>query len=255
MKTSPLSILIVDDEPKAVDYLAMLVNEIDGAYLAGTANNADEALKLLCKKTPDLILLDIQMPEKSGFDLISELKIKKINVGYIFVTAFDEYAIKAIKASAFDYLLKPVDRDELTESIARFRYHFSSENINDHIENLLTVVANRTKIKVETRSGYIILNPHEILYCLADGNYTDAIMADGRKETLTLNLSRFHEKLTQDCFFRVSRSALINLNYLTGVDEKARKCKFSVRTSDELKVSRSRLKDLKQWCEEYSSSW
>ena len=123
----PLRLVIVDDSPEALDLLENLLCDIKYVEITGRALNASEAKKLILRSNPDLILLDIQMPEKSGFDLIKELKELSIDINVIFITAHNEYAIKAIKAAAFDYLLKPVDQSELLESIQRFKQNIKKE--------------------------------------------------------------------------------------------------------------------------------
>lgn len=240
----PLSILIVDDEPEARDLLTLLLARIDGAELAGTAENADQALRFVRDQLPDLILLDIQMPGKTGFDLVHQLHEMELDQGYIFVTAYDEYAIEAIRASAFDYLLKPVDPQILEDAIRRFRENWEQKQLRERIGQLLGVLGIGRKLKFNTRSGFLILDPKEILCCTADGNYTLILLANERQEVISSNLGTVEKMLKGEGFFRISRSSLINYKFLTFVDNRKGICRLEGKSVVELKVARNRLSRL-----------
>ena len=244
MREEHVSVLIVDDEPEARDLLGILLERIEDVVVVGMADRVDDALVLVEEKRPDLILLDIQMPAKNGFELVSNLREKGTNTGYIFVTAYDEYAIQAVRASAFDYLPKPVDPEELTRAIMRFREEWKQKILNDHIDVLLTNLGMGKRLKLNTRTGFMVIDPREIVYCMADGNYTDIILNNERHEIISSNLGSMEKELGSDGFFRVSRSALINLRYLTHVDNKAGTCRLQAESVAELKVARKRLSKL-----------
>lgn len=241
MIDEPISILIVDDEPEARDLLAMLLEQIKGVKIAGYAENVDQALARIAENDPDLILLDIQMPGKSGFELVDSLRNSEREVGYIFVTAYDEYAIKAMRSSAIDYLLKPVDPELLKDAIWRFREDRNQQVLKRQIDTLLDDLGIGRRIKVNTRTGFLVLDPKDILCCTADGNYTEITMANGRKEIISNNLGSMEKELSGDGFFRISRSALINLSYLTHVNSKNAVCRLEGSSVIELKVARNRL--------------
>ena len=237
----PLSILIVDDEPEARDLLTMLLEKVDGVEVAGTAENVDRALRFVTERSPDLILLDIQMPVKTGFDLVSQLHEMGMEPGYIFVTAYDEYAIEAIRASAFDYLLKPVDPAILADAIRRFRENLKHRQLGERIGLLLGSLGFGHKLKFNTRSGFLVLDPEEILCCIADGNYTKIMLFNERQEVISSNLGTVEEMLEGKGFFRISRSALINFKFLNSVDNRKGICRLEGREPLELKVARNRL--------------
>ena len=244
MKEEQISILIVDDEPEARDLLGILLERIEDVVVVGMADKVDDALLLVEEKRPDLILLDIQMPVKSGFDLVSTLREKETKIGYIFITAYDEYAIQAVRASAFDYLLKPVDPEELARAILRFREEWQLQILNDRIDALLTNLGIGTRLKLNTRTGFMVIDPRDIVYCVADGNYTNIILANERHEIISSNLGSMEKELGSEGFFRVSRSALINLRYLTHVNNRAGICRLQADSVVELKVARKRLSKL-----------
>ncbi len=220
-----LKILIVDDEPEARDLLKYMLQEQEGVEVVAMAGNVDEALILLNREHPDIVFLDIQMPEKDGFQFIEKISHSGSDPGIIFVTAFDNYAIKAIRNSVFDYILKPVQKRELIHSIERFR----AKNSGPHPDDLSRLIEalkrnSSVRIKFNTRSGYILIDPLEVVYCEADGNYTHIQLINGNKELTTQNLGSIEELLSECSFFRVSRSYLVNLKFLVRVERKSASC-------------------------------
>jgi len=167
MNKESIAILIVDDEPEARDLLVILLRQIEGIRIVGMAENVDVALSLVDEKSPDLILLDIQMPGKNGFELVSKLRETGRDTGYIFITAFDDYAIRALRATAFDYLLKPVDPKELSRAIGSFREEWKRKVLSDSVDNLLSNLGIGRRLKLNTRTGFMVINPMDIVYCLA----------------------------------------------------------------------------------------
>ena len=220
-----LKILIVDDEPEARELLKYMLQEEAGVIVAGMAGNVDEALELLHKERPDLVFLDIQMPDKDGFQFIKQVNAAGVSPGIIFVTAFENYAIQAIRNSVFDYILKPIHREELVSAIARFRNRIRSNQQQD-LTQLIEALRDPgpCKVKLNTRSGYILINPVEVVYCKADGNYTHIQMENGNREFTTQNLGAIEELLKTGSFFRASRSYLVNLQFLSRVDRKTCQC-------------------------------
>jgi len=221
----PLKILIVDDEPEARELLKYMLEEDDTLQVIGMAGSVDEAIHISRSKAPDLVFLDIQMPGKDGFQYIQKMDAYGGGPGIIFVTAFDNYAIQAIRKSVFDYILKPVHREELTEAIQRFRIRDRHVQ-NGELNRLIDAMNHQepAKIKLNTRSGYILINPADVVYCQADGNYTHIMMSSGMDEITTQNLGAIEDLLNFSTFFRISRSYLVNLKYLSRVDRKSGSC-------------------------------
>lgn len=220
-----LKILIVDDEPEARELLKFILQEEDGLEIVGLASSVDDAIKMLNEKRPDLVFLDIQMPDKDGFQFIEQVNQGEHEPGIIFVTAFDNYAIQAIRNSVFDYILKPVKQEGLLEAVKRFRIRNSKRERGELAKLIGALKRNEPgKVKLNTRSGYILLHPQEVVFCKADGNYTHIQMFDGSQEITTQNLGTIEEVLKAGTFFRVSRSYLVNLKYLARVDRKSNLC-------------------------------
>jgi len=220
-----LKILIVDDEPEACELLKYMLQEENGIEIVGTAGNVDQAVSLLHSENPQLVLLDIQMPGKDGFQFIELVQESGLEPGIIFVTAYEHYAIQAIRNSVFDYLMKPVRQEELNTAILRYRdsrKRIRRQDLSQLIETLRENVPG--KVKLNTRSGYILINPQEVVYCQADGNYTHIQLVNGAQEITTQNLGAIEELLKGSSYFRASRSYLLNLKYLTRVDRKSCNC-------------------------------
>ena len=220
-----MKIVLVDDEPEARELLKYMLLGNKGVTVVGVAGNVDEALELVQKESPHLVLLDIQMPEKDGFHFIERLQVAGEDPGIIFVTAYEHYAIQAIRNSVFDYILKPVHQDELDGAIERFRKTGKKVQEKD-FQKLLKALegVGNSRIKLNTRTGYILIDPSEVVFCQADGNYTHIQLARGKREITTQNLGAIEEIFEGNTFFRASRSYLLNLRYLSRADRKSCSC-------------------------------
>jgi len=166
------------------------------------------------------------MPGKNGFALVEQLKKFNLKTTVIFVTAHVEYAINAMKVAAFDYLLKPVDFIDLKETIIRYREEKLNELDEQKVDILLDILNKQDKISFNTRTGYIYIQPADIVYCQADVNYTKIHLGGSRNEVVTVNIGRVEEMLSKSKFFRISRSHLINLDYLVKADRKSKTCEL-----------------------------
>ncbi|MBN1340536.1 MAG: response regulator transcription factor [Bacteroidales bacterium] len=222
--TKPITALIVDDEERAQDLLTRLLSRIPGVEICGKAFNTDEALELIIANDPDLVFLDVEMPGKSGLHLVDYLKKYRLNTTVIFVTAHAEFAIDALRASAFDYLLKPVMMSQLTETILRYKAEKARPSQEKSAESLSVTAVKPCKIKFNTRTGYILVSPQEIIYCDADVNYTGFYFGNNNREVVTVNLGRIEEMLAPYSFYRISRSILINTAFLKKADRQRKKC-------------------------------
>jgi DNA-binding LytR/AlgR family response regulator len=216
--------LIVDDEEGARDMMEHLLKRIPDVELAGKAASADEAVEMVIRCSPDLVFLDVQMPEKNGFQVVDYLQKYHINTHVVFVTAYAEFAINAMKVAAFDYLLKPVIMSELQDTILRYRAtRYKEDSLSNH-EPLPVQTSRLCKLKFNTRTGYILVTPSEIMYCEADVNYTTLYFAKDKRELITINLGKIEEILVHHSFYRISRSILINQQYLTKADRLKKQC-------------------------------
>ena len=239
-----LNALIIDDEDNARILLTKLLEETLLFKNIRLAQSVETAYAEMSRFEPDIIFLDIKMPGKDGFAFIQDLpqgyKLQKI----VFVTAYDQYAIKAIKSQAFDYLLKPVNRKELNQCLERF---IEKKNETNEIEQPVKKSETHerlTRIRVNTRTGTLFINPADILFCKAEGNYTS--VCTGKKHHLcSMNLGKVTELLPKNGFIRVGRSYIINYEHITMLDRK--ECSILLVRNGEsatVKIPRQHLKDL-----------
>lgn len=209
-----INAIIIDDEKKCVSLLSkMFEKHFPDINLVAISNNAGDGIKLITQHEPDLVFLDIEMPVKNGFDMLNELE--EINFEIIFTTAYNQYAIKAIRFSALDYLLKPIDEEELHEAINRYKLKKKSSR-NDQIsllfDNLKNLNNAYSKISVSTSEGVIFLNVNDIIYCEATGSYTQFFLRNKEKLLTSRTLKDFEDMLTEHNFYRIHNSYLVNLN-------------------------------------------
>jgi two-component system, LytTR family, response regulator len=246
--TSTIRALIVDDEEGAREIMEHLLRRIAGIEVAGKASSADEAIEMMMECSPDLVFLDVQMPEKNGFQLVEYLQKYLLDTHVVFVTAHAEFAINALKVAAFDYLLKPVLMSELQETILRYRATRHKKNTLANYETITEKVHLPCKMKFNTRTGYILVSPHEIMYCEADVNYTTIYLGKSNREVITVNLGKIEEMLSVHSFYRINRSVLINQLYLVKADRQKKQCML-VKDDERvtLEMSPAHIRDLEKF--------
>jgi two-component system LytT family response regulator len=209
--------LVVDDEKKARDILTGMLNaHCPQVNVIGQADSVSVAEELIRSTKPDLVFLDIEMPFGNGFDLLD--RTRDLNFDVVFTTAFDHYAVKAIKFSAFDYLLKPIDVDELKIAVDRLIQNKKDQNsFYGKIENLLSEIKINGKpkrIAIPSLEGISIVNIDEIIRCEADTNYTRIYLINGEAILVSKTLKEYEDMLTEYHFVRVHHHNLINLNHV-----------------------------------------
>jgi two-component system LytT family response regulator len=210
--------LIIDDEAAAAQVLQLMLERyIPEITDVRIATKIAEAKTLVHSFEPHLVFQDIVMPEKNGFELLSE--IKKINFEIIFTTAFDEYAIRAIRFSALDYLLKPIDADELKLAVARFTEKRKTKQEADVLfKNLLSNLEQKKetkfKLAIPTLTGSLFLTPSEIVRLEGEGNYTRFFMHSGQKHISSKTIKEYADILTGHNFIRIHKSHCVNKSYV-----------------------------------------
>jgi two-component system LytT family response regulator len=201
-------------------------------------------LKELIDFEPDLIFLDIEMPGKDGFALFQDLPDNKKIPGIIFVTAFDQYAIKAIKNGAFDYLLKPVDDRELKKCIEKYSLKIKENRKLPQTEKTSDLHERITRIKVNSRTGIYFIKPSSIMFCKAEGNYT-TICTGEKKHLCSLNIGKLEKLLSEIGFRRLGRSYILNLEYISIIDRKESTVTLvRDKESVQVKIPKRHLKDI-----------
>jgi len=245
-----LRALIVDDELHARENLKLLIEEFcPEISVEGQADGIESAKKAIHELNPEVLFLDIRMPSGSeGFDLLAQLPEKNFQV--IFVTAFKDYAVKALNANALHYILKPIDLEDLRQAVLKLldykasfdedvsnklTYQKSLENLKEEILKLSV----RRKITLFHSRGFKIVNEADICYLLADNNCTSLHFNDGSKYLDTKTIKVFEQMLSADDFIRIHKSHIINIRYLKEYSNKENTVLLEDGT--ELMVSRARL--------------
>ena len=209
-----LEAVLVDDEEKAIQSLSWeLTNFSEEINVVATFTDPFEALGYLEYNTPDCLFLDIEMPTMDGFQFIQKLKNKDFPV--VITTAYNQYAIKALKNEAIDYLLKPIDSDDLKDTITKIRKFNSRVYTAEKLEKILLNFNSNSihrKVTFNTDGKLLFLESDDILYAESDGNYSTVYLADGQKIVLTKKLKEVNELLPSDSFFRIHNSYIINLS-------------------------------------------
>lgn len=209
--------VIIDDEPgNIVTLTEMLNNYCPSVHLCGTAENIREGEVLISRENPHLVFLDIEMPFGNAFDLLDKMMPVRFEV--IFITAFNNYAIQAFKYSALDYILKPVNIEELKKSVQRVEERLMEKTVNLRIESLIGNLKGDAqavkKIALPTMSGLSFEPIDQITRIEADGSYVFVVLKNGKKEPVSKNLKDFEDMLTDGNFFRIHNSHIININYV-----------------------------------------
>jgi len=233
--------IIIDDEEHCIESIRLLLKKHQPQVnIIAETTNPKEALKIISTKNPDVVFLDIKMPMMTGFELIA--KIRNIDFHVIFTTAYDEYAIKAFRVNATDYLLKPVSVEELNDAIEkvekRIQNGYSSKELNSLIKQMGNKLNAKEKISLPTQQGVSFIKVDEIIRCEADGNYTKIVCVNN-KYLVCKTLKDLEEILKGNNFHRVHHSHLINLKHID-MYHRGKGGVVTMSNGDEVDVSRSR---------------
>lgn len=210
--------VIIDDEINAQNLLEKTLEKYfpNKFYIVAKCISVDSGIQAIKQYEPELVFLDIQMPEKNGFELFKAFET--INFEVIFTTAYNQFAIKAIKRSALDYLLKPINHMDLAEAVKRFDKkndkNFAQKKLALLLENLNLNDKNISKIAFPTAEGFELIHTNQILYCKAESNYCSIKKIDGSIKLASKTLKYVEELLPPQNFKRVHKSFVINLNYV-----------------------------------------
>ena len=212
-----INTILIDDEPKNIKVLKGMLQEFcPQVRLTGEADNSRSGKKLILEKKPELVFLDIEMPYGNGFDLLNELM--PIDFEVVFVTAFDKYMLQALKYSALDFLLKPVNIEELKNAVKNAEVRIRKNSINQQLqvllENFKKPDPGLKKIAVPSADGFDFILISDIIRCEAQGAYTKIYINNSRQVLVSRPLKDYEALLPENLFFRIHSSHLINLNYV-----------------------------------------
>jgi two-component system LytT family response regulator len=211
-----LKALIVDDEFNARNNLKILIDEFcPELKIVGLVDSAEEARKVIEKEKPDVVFLDIAMPKEDGFSLLKSYENRNFSV--VFTTAYNEYALKAFKENAIDYLEKPISIEDLQKAVQKvLKVHGSNEQRTPaELSDLLdeATEGKNDRISIPTRDGYIIIRNTDIIHLEASDNYTMIYLIDGSRHLSSKNIKVYEENLNQEVFFRTHKSHIINVEH------------------------------------------
>ena len=234
--------VIIDDEPNCITTLQndikMFCPEVT---ITCSCHSAKEGLLCIKRDHPDLVFLDVEMPWMNGFEML-EILDKEINFQIIFTTAYDQFAVKAFKVSAIDYLLKPIDSNDLINAIAKVKKALQDKEGYNKIGNLLQntkAPVEQQKIAIPNREGYDFVPVNEIIYCKANGAYTDIILVNNKKLILSKSLGETENFLPAEIFERIHHSLIVNTLHINQFT-KTSGSSIVMNNGDELSVDKSK---------------
>jgi two-component system LytT family response regulator len=242
-----LKVLLIDDEERATDALRLMIEKtVPSIQQVMVCNDSRKAADIITAYQPALLFLDIQMPHLNGFELMEKIPNKNFKI--IFTTAYNEYAIQAIRFSAFDYLLKPIDVEELQGCVQRFLE--SSEDFQQQYALLKNIIHNiqapspsEFRLALPTKEGVHFLTPSEIVRCESLGNYTKFFMDKGHTYLISRTLGEYDVLLTPHHFIRTHKSHLVNKKYISFIDHEG----FAIlKDKSRVEVSRRRKEEVMQ---------
>lgn len=240
-----IKVLIADDEEAARNALQSVLATFTNVQIVGNTGNPAEILPMVKTNNPGILFLDIEMPGKNGLEVADEIRTSGMNTTIVFVTAYNKFAIDAFKVSAFDYLLKPADHETIAQLLERYKTNQQGYNLEQKLDQLFDFMKNEKKIRINTRHGFHLITADEILYIESDGSYCVFHFINNKNETISINMGALEEALPVNKFFRISRSIIINLDFLDSVDRKTKTCILSRNPfSQTFKISGDRMKML-----------
>lgn len=209
--------IIIDDEKNAREAIKQIVEKhFEDINIVGNADDVNSGVKLISNLQPNLVLLDIKLPDGTGFDILDHFD--EINFFIIFITAYNEHAIKAFKFSAIDYLLKPIDIDEFKLAINKVKRTREQQNTKKKLEAFIANIDNISKevkkIVLKTSDSIHLVNVNEILRCQSEGNYTKFFFTSKPALMVSKNIKEYYDMLKDYQFFRPHQSHIVNINFI-----------------------------------------
>ena len=228
--------VIIDDEEAAIVSIKLILKDFcQSVEVVGSAQTPKEGIQIIYQTNPNLVFLDIDMPQMNGFEMLKSIPDRSFEV--IFITAYNQYALDAFKVNAVDYILKPISIPDLINSISRFQKRFASASytIEDHSKLLNTVAPKFKKVAISSLDGIDYVDPEEIVYLEAEGAYTQIVTVDA-KFTTPKTLKDFSEFSALASFFRIHNSFLVNLKHVKKYNR--RDALVTLSNSHQVSVSR-----------------
>lgn len=213
---------VIDDEQNSRDVISKIINDHFNNININTAKNVESGIRLINENDPDIVFLDIDMPDGTGFDLLKKINSHRFKL--IFITAYQEHAIKAIKFCALDYILKPVNATELIEAVYKAVQEIDNEvnqqKITAFLSNIENISQKPKKLVLNTSDNIYVVNIEDIIRCQSDNNYTIFYLNNNKKIVMSKTLKEYDNLLSENNFVRIHQSHLINISYIERFDKK-----------------------------------
>lgn len=228
-----LKCILIDDESDATDLMKRLITDFcsEKAEVVGVANSVLNGNKLIRNNPPDVLFLDIEMPDASGFDLVEMFPDRNFKI--VFVSAYEKHALKAIKIKPYDYLLKPVGIEEIVNLMNAL---YAEQMMNNESKGL-------NKIKIPVKDGSLFIEPSEIIYIKGEGRYSTVCLNGSLSYVVTKNIGLFEKELASNKFLRVHKSYLVNLNHIKKINHTDGSF-LELSDGISIEISRRKKKDL-----------
>lgn len=241
-------VVIVDDEPGALAVLSKMVNEFFNFEVIGRFSSAENLVDELAILRPDILFLDIHLGPKSGVDIAKELYKNRCTTQVVFVSAYDQYALKAFEYNIIDYILKPVSPDRLQKCIEKIEKTFASQSSGHQTPEISSTLKEHQLIRFNTQSGFLLVNPKDIVFLEADHVYTKIVMEKESDHYVAQNIGKILTTINSEDFVRISRSHVINTTFLREVNRTQKKCiMYNGASEVGLSISKSGMKVLEEY--------
>ena len=231
MDSTSISAFIIDDEPEAIQLLEMYLRFFPNVKVTGKETQAKKGLDLVNQNLPDLVFLDIDMPDMNGLQVADHIHTENFYSEIVFTTAHPKYAYDAIDFQPLDFLIKPFSVEDVETVIHKYQKISEKKKYLRKVDLFIHSQANSPKIKLQTINGMLITEIKDIVLLKAKANNCNLYLQDGTIETITRNLNNLAETINSQIFFKISRSTYVNLKYLKKVDKKNLKCMISFNQS------------------------
>lgn len=244
MGETTISCIIIDDDPFSSETLKDFLLNYPEIQVLKCLNESYFAIKHLAILKPDIAFLDINMPQKNGISILNEINDLGISTKVIFITAHQDYLMDALKKNAFDYILKPLKKQELDETIKRY----INSTTPPQAKNTNTLQSEDNKLIIQNGNGTLILEREKIAYIEADGCYTKLYLTDTKTEVISKNIGKVQSLFPDSIFFKISRSCIINTSYLNRIDRLRRNIHLCYNNNNKvLKASKEPMYDLERF--------
>lgn len=234
MDSVDISAIIIDDDSDAINLLEMFLRQFPNIRVVGKSTDPNIGLSLVINKFPDLVFLDIDMPDMTGLQVADAVRIRNFNSEIVFTTAYQDYAYKALTIEPLDFLTKPFSSEDLEKVIKKYMAKAEKKKLEQKLDKFIQSQANPPKISLPIFHSFLIVEINDIVYIKASESKTLVYLQDGTVETVIKNLKNLIHMLNSTLFFQIRRAIYVNLNYIQRIDRKKSVC--IIRFNNQLQV-------------------